>query len=120
MTEQTAEKFTFEKRVEGAEKLVAALTEAGIKAELKAEKGKTELFDSVRIRLSDKNGVPASDLAINGKGYINVAAVYSAGEQRVTDKATDIAEELQGAPVSDKFADRKKPAPGGGSFLGKL
>lgn len=111
--------FTFEQRKSGGEKLLAALVEAGIKAELLAEKGRTENFDSVRVRISDKNGTPAADLTVNGKGYINVGYVYTDGEQRVTAKATDIAEELQGAEVSAKFV-KTKASPGGASFLGKL
>lgn len=118
MTE-TAEKFTFEKRKEGGEKLLAALLEAGIKAELIAEKGRTENFDSVRVRISDKNGVPAGDLSVTGKGYINVSHKYTDGDPRALDKATDVAEEVQGAEVKDGFV-KKAAKPGGQSFLGKL
>lgn len=113
------QKFTYEQRKAGAEKLLAALTEAGITATDVSEKGRTELFDSVRIRVMDKKGVPAGDLTINNSGYINLGYSYTDGDQKVIARATDIAEELQGAEVSAKFV-KTKPAPGGSSFLGKL
>jgi hypothetical protein len=111
--------FTFEQRKDGGEKLLAALTEAGIKAELIAEKGRTENFDSVRVRIFDGKGVAASDLTVNARGYVNVGYVYTDGKQSVTSQAQDIAEELQGSEVSAKFV-KTKASPGGTSFLGKL
>jgi hypothetical protein len=111
--------FTFEQRQAGGEKLLAALVDAGIKAELLAEKGRTENFDSVRVRISDKAGKPTADLTVNSKGYINVGYVYTDGDQKFTARAQDIAEELQGAEVSAKFV-KTKASPGGSSFLGKL
>ncbi len=119
MTEEK-QKFSFEKRVEGAEKLLAALTEAGIAAEVIAKKGKVETFDSVRIRVSDKKGTPAGDLTIDGAGYITAGYVYTDGEQKSFARALDVAEELQGIEPSDRF-QKVQPSPkGGGSFLGKL
>ena len=115
-----ADKFTYEQRVKGGETLLAALKEAGIQAELLAERGKTETFDSVRVRVSGKNGVPAGDLTVNGKGYINVGYVYTDGDQKALARATDVAEEIQGAEVSAKFVKTKPSPAGGGSFLGKL
>jgi len=111
--------FDFETRVKGGEALLAALKEAGIGAELLAERGKTELFDSVRVRVSGKNAVPAGDLTINSKGYINVGYIYTDGDQKALARATDVAEEIQGAEVSSKFV-KTKACPGGSSFLGKL
>lgn len=116
----TKQTFSFEQRVKGAEALLAAVKEAGIAAELLAERGKTELFDSVRVRVSGKNGVPAGDLTVNAKGYINVGYVYTAGDQKALARATDVAEEIQGAEVSAKFAKTKESPGGGGSFLGRL
>ncbi len=119
MSEQEKQTFSFDERKAGGEKLLAALQEAGIAAELIAEKGRTELFDSVRVRVSDKKGVAAGDLTINAKGYVNLGYQYTDGDAKVVARATDIAEELQGAEVSAKFV-KTKASPGGSSFLGKL
>ncbi len=111
--------FSFDERKAGGEKLLAALQEAGIAAELIAEKGRTELFDSVRVRVSDKKGVAAGDITVNSKGYLNIGYTYTDGDPKAMARATDIAEELQGAEVSAKFV-KVKASPGGSSFLGKL
>ncbi len=116
---QVKQTYTYEQRKAGAEKLIAALKEAGIANEDVSEKGRTELFDSVRVRIMDKKGVPAGDLTINNSGYINAGYVYTDGDQKVFARAIDIAEELQGAEVSAKFT-KTKASPGGSSFLGKL
>ena len=112
--------YTYEQRQAGGTKLVEALTEAGLKATLVAEKGKTELFDSVRVRVFDKNGVAAADLTINNRGFINLGYRYTDGDQKVTARAIDAAAELQGSEVSEKFIKVKAAPGGGGNFLGQL
>ena len=121
MAEETKQypTYTFAQRKAGAEKLVPLLAEEGIAAEVVAKPGKTPDKDSVRIRVSDKKGVPAGDFTLNTKGFINLGYRYTDGDQKVVARAKDILAEEQDSDISENYI-KVKAAPGGGGFLGNL